>query len=83
MQRSNEVHLNVRARVNVLQEVDKVPEIVEYDHVGIEKYLFNYTMPRTEERIRKGRGAFNNIAGVALRKRVLIWQHAPYSIGQS
>ena len=36
---------------NFLLNGDKVPERVEYDHVGIKNCLFNNAMPRTEERI--------------------------------
>ena len=50
---------------------DKVKESTEYDHVGIKNCLFNNFMPRTEDRIRKGRRAFNAITCVGIRKRGL------------
>ena len=48
---------------------DKVPERAEYDHVGIKNCLYNNFMPRTEERISKGRRAFNAISGLGIKKK--------------
>ena len=46
----------------------KVPELVEYDHVGIKNCLFDNTMPRTMDRISRGRRAFNAVASLGIKK---------------
>ena len=48
---------------------EKVKETVAYDHVGIKNCLFSNYRPRTEERISKGRRAFNAITGVGIKKK--------------
>ena len=50
---------------------DKVKEYKEYDHVGVKNCLFHNYLPRTEDRIRKGRRAFNAVTNVGIRKRGL------------
>ena len=47
---------------------EKVPEKTTYDHVGIKCCLFNNYTPRTEERISKGRRAFNAVASTGIKK---------------
>ena len=46
----------------------KVPEESMYDHVGIKNCLFGNTMPRTMDRISKGRRAFNAVASLGIKK---------------
>ena len=48
---------------------EKVPEKVVNDHVGIKNCLFNDNRPRTEERLSKGRRAFNAITSVGVQKK--------------
>ena len=45
----------------------KVPELSEYDHVGIKNCLFDDTMPRTADRISKGRRAFNATLSLGIK----------------
>ena len=47
---------------------EKVKERIEYDHVGIKNCLFSDTTPRTEDRISRGRRAFNAIASIGIKK---------------
>ena len=47
---------------------EKIKERVEYDHVGVKNCLFHNYKPRVEERISKGRKAFNSILNVGIRK---------------
>ena len=46
----------------------KVPEESLYDHVGIKNCLYGNTMPRTMDRISKGRRAFNAVASLGNKK---------------
>ena len=39
----------------------KVKERIEYDHVGVKNCLFGNSTPRSEDKISKGRRAFNSI----------------------
>ena len=47
----------------------KVKETESYDHVGIKNCLFNNYRPRTDERISKGRRAFNAVTSVGIKKK--------------
>ena len=47
---------------------EKVKERIEYDHVGIKNCLFNNSTPRTEDRISRGRRAFNAISSIGIKK---------------
>ena len=47
----------------------KVKETTTYDHVRIKNCLFHDYKPRTEERISKGRQAFNAITSVGIKKK--------------
>ena len=47
---------------------EKVKEGLEYDHVGIKNCLFNNSTPRTEDRISRGRRAFNAISSIGIKK---------------
>ena len=47
---------------------DRVREDTEYDHVGIKNCLYNNFIPRTQERISKGRKSFNSILSSGIRK---------------
>ena len=47
---------------------EKVPELSEYDHVGVKNCLFNNTMPRSLDRISRGRRAFNAVASLGIKK---------------
>ena len=49
----------------------KVSECIEYDHVGVKNCLFKNYMPRTEDRIMRGRRAFNAITSVGVKKKGL------------
>ena len=49
----------------------KVNECTEYDHVGVKNCLFKNYMPRTEDRIMRGRRAFNAITNVGIKKKGL------------
>ena len=44
-------------------------EKIEYDHVGVKNCLFNNSTPRTEDRISRGRRAFNAISSIGIKKR--------------
>ena len=48
---------------------EKVPEREEYDHVGIKNCLYNNFMPRTLDRISKGRRAFNAVTSLGIKRR--------------
>ena len=48
---------------------EKVKETVTYDHVGIKNCLFHDYKPRTEERLSKGRRAFNAITNIGIKKK--------------
>ena len=48
---------------------EKVKETTAYDHVGIKNCLFHDYKPRTEERLSKGRRAFNAVTSVGIKKR--------------
>ena len=48
---------------------EKVKEKIEYDHVGVKNCLFNNSTPRTEDRISRGRRAFNAISSIGIKKR--------------
>ena len=50
---------------------DKVNETDQYDHVGVKNCLFNDCKPRTEDRISRGRRAFNAILNSGIRKNGL------------
>ena len=47
---------------------EKVPERIEYDHVGIKNCLYSNNMPRTLDRISKARRAFNAVASLGIKK---------------
>ena len=47
---------------------ERVPEKTVYGHVGIKCCRFNNYTPRTEERISKGRRAFNAVASTGVNK---------------
>ena len=46
----------------------RVKETESYDHVGVKNCLFDDYMPRTEERVSKGRRAFHAITNVGIKK---------------
>ena len=48
---------------------ERVKEAESYDHVGIKNCLFSNYKPRTEERISKGRRAFNAITSVGIKRK--------------
>ena len=48
-----------------------VKECKEYDHVGIKNCLFHNYYPRTDDRISRGRRAFNALTNIGIRKRGL------------
>ena len=48
---------------------EKIPEKVEYDHLGIKNCLFQNSEPRTEDRISRGRRAFNAITSIGIHKK--------------
>ena len=48
---------------------EKVKETTTYDHVGVKNCLFHDYKPRTEERVSKGRRAFNAITSVGIKKK--------------
>ena len=48
---------------------EKVKETDSYDHVGIKNCLFSNYKPRTEERISKGRRAFNALTSVGIKRK--------------
>ena len=48
---------------------EKVKETDNYDHVGIKNCIFNNYKARTEERISKGRRAFNAVTSVGIKKK--------------
>ena len=50
---------------------DKVNKTDEYDHVGVKNCLFNDYKPRTEDRISRGRRAFNAILNSGIRRNGL------------
>ena len=50
---------------------DKVNETDQYDHVGVRNCLFNDFKPRTEDRVSRGRRAFNAILNSGIRKKGL------------
>ena len=47
----------------------KVKERSEYDHVGIKNCLYGNTLPRTEDRISRGRRAFNAVASIGIKSK--------------
>ena len=47
----------------------KVKERDEYDHVGVKNCLYGNTIPRTEDRISRGRRAFNAVASVGIKSK--------------
>ena len=47
---------------------NRVNERVNYDHVGIRNSIFESDISGIEERISKGRRAFNSITGIGIRK---------------
>ena len=51
---------------------EKVPETVEYDHVGIKNCLFNNYSRRINDRLSKGRRAFHSVSGSGIRKKSII-----------
>ena len=50
---------------------DKVQETVEYDHVGVKNCLFGNFNPRVEDRISRGRRAFNSILNSGVKRNGL------------
>ena len=54
---------------NFTLDGEKVPEMTEYDHLGIKNCLYHNYQPRTEDRISRGRRAFNAISGIGIRKK--------------
>ena len=54
---------------NFVLDGEKVPERIEYDHLGIKNCLFQNTMPRTEDRISRGRRAFNAATILGIHKK--------------
>ena len=50
---------------------DKVKEKIEYDHVGVKNCLFSNFTPRTEDRIIRGRRAFNSITSIGIKSKGL------------
>ena len=48
---------------------ERVKEAESYDHMGIKNCLFSNYKPRTEERISKGRRAFNAITSVGIKRK--------------
>ena len=48
---------------------DKVKEKVEYDHVGVKNCLFGNFTNRTEDRISRGRRAFNSVTSIGIKKK--------------
>ena len=56
---------------NFMLGKDKVQEREEYDHVGVKKRLFNNFKPRTEDRISKGRRAFNSVLNAGIKRKGL------------
>ena len=46
----------------------RVNERVNYDHVGVRNSIFENDISGIEERISKGRRAFNSVAGIGIRK---------------
>ena len=48
---------------------ERVKETEAYDHVGVKNSLFNNYKPRTEERISKGRRAFNAITSTGIKSK--------------
>ena len=54
---------------NFVLNGEKVPEKKEYDHVGVRNCLFQNFMPRTEDRISRGRRAFNAVSSIGIRKK--------------
>ena len=47
----------------------KVKEKVEYDHVGVKCCLFSNYLPRTEDRISRGRRAFHAISSIGIKDK--------------
>ena len=54
---------------NFALDGEKVPERIEYDHLGIKNCLFQNSMPRTEDRISSGRRAFNAVTSIGIHKK--------------
>ena len=48
---------------------EKVREKVEYDHVGVKCCLFSNYLPRTEDRIRRGRRVFHAISSIGIKDK--------------
>ena len=48
---------------------ERVKETEAYDHVGVKNCLFSNYKPRTDERISKGRRAFNAITSVGIKRK--------------
>ena len=48
---------------------DKVKEKTEYDHVGVKNCLFGNFTVRTEDRISRGRRAFNSVTSIGIKKK--------------
>ena len=65
---------------NFVLDGEKISEKTEYEHLGIKSCLFQDTVPRTEDRISKGRRALNAITAISINK-VSAWLHALSFIG--
>ena len=67
-ERKNEAAKNSKYRNFPLDGV-KVKERCEYDHVGIKNCLFGSTIPKTEDRISRGRRAFNAVVSIGIKNK--------------